>query len=123
MGYRIIKGKPSLNALPAVYIEDESEADTLELELEDTYSRLKTALSYTIFTDRNVITRSVRLTNDGVTPLRLRRALSASIDFTGKNDMDIVYLAGAWAREGNITRRKLHQGETRIDSKRGMSSH
>lgn len=34
-----------------------------------------------------------------------------------------MYLSGAWAREGNITRKPILQGETRIDSKRGMSSH
>lgn len=123
IGYRVTKGKPSLIGLPAVYTEDESEADTLELEMEDAYSGLKVVLRYTIFADRNVIIRSVGLRNDGLNQLQLRRALSASIDFTEKKDMDIVYLSGAWAREANITRRRLDQGETRIDSKRGMSSH
>lgn len=77
--YRMTKGKPALKGLPAVYTEDESEADTLELELMDRYSGLKVVLQYTIFTDRNVIIRSTRLVNEGDGKLRLRRALSASV--------------------------------------------
>ncbi|NQX45443.1 alpha-galactosidase [Paenibacillus tritici] len=122
-GYRVTKGKPSLAGLPAVYTEDEAEADTLELELTDAYSSLKVTLCYSIFADRNVIVRSAHFSNAGGQELRLRRALSASIDFAGGRDLEMMYLSGAWAREGNITRTPLHQGETRIDSKRGMSSH
>ncbi|WP_046501862.1 alpha-galactosidase [Paenibacillus riograndensis] len=122
-GYRLMKGKPSLPGLPAVYTEDAAEADTLELELTDAYSGLTVVLSYSIFADRNVIIRSARLGNQGEKKLRLRRALSASVDFPGTRGFEITYLSGAWAREGNITRKPLHQGEVRIDSKRGMSSH
>jgi alpha-galactosidase len=122
-GYKLIRGKPSLAGLPAVYVENETEAETLELELKDAYSGLKVVLIYTVFADRNVIIRSARLSNEGGKKLRLLRALSASIDFMDKGDLEIIYLSGAWAREGNMTRRALHQGETRIDSKRGMSSH
>ncbi|WP_310551576.1 alpha-galactosidase [Paenibacillus glufosinatiresistens] len=122
-GYRVNPGKPALPGLPAVYTEDETEAETLELELEDAYSGLRVKLSYTIFAERNVIARSVRFCNEGQKKLRLRRALSASVDFAGKSDYEMVYLSGAWAREGNLTRKPLHQGEIRIDSKRGMSSH
>ncbi|MDN4080441.1 alpha-galactosidase [Paenibacillus polymyxa] len=122
-GYRIIKGKPSLPGLPAVYTENEAEADTLELELKDAFSGLKVVLLYTVFADRNVIARSARLSNAGEQNLRLLRALSASVDFAGKSDLEFMYLSGAWAREGNITRKPILQGETRIDSKRGMSSH
>ncbi|CAH1190393.1 Alpha-galactosidase AgaA [Paenibacillus auburnensis] len=123
IGYKLIKGKSSLTGLPAVYTEDETEADTLEVELKDAYSGLIVVLSYCIYADRNVIVRSARLCNKGDKQLRLRRALSASVDFPGNRDFEITYLSGAWAREGNITRKGLHQGETRIDSKRGMSSH
>lgn len=123
VGYRTMKGKPALSGLPAVYTEDDTEADTLVLELNDSYSGLKVDLLYTVFADRNVIVRSARLWNEGEKQLRLRRALSASVDFAEKRDLEIIYLAGAWSREGNITRRPLLQGETRIDSKRGMSSH
>ncbi len=121
--YRLIQGKPSLSGLPAVYTENESEAQTLELVLKDQYSGLTVVLQYTIFEQRNVIIRAARFINEGEETLRLRRALSASVDMYGQDELEMIYLSGAWAREGNIQRRSLRQGEIRIDSKRGMSSH
>ncbi len=121
--YRLLKGKPELDGLPAVYVENESEADTLELVLRDGYSGLQVVLLYSIFAERNVIVRSARLINQGKQKIRLLRALSTSVDMFGHDNMEMMYLSGAWAREGNIQRRSLLQGEIRIDSKRGMSSH
>ncbi|OMD77377.1 MULTISPECIES: alpha-galactosidase [Paenibacillus] len=121
-GYRVVEGKPSLPGLPSVYVESAQEAQTLELTLKDDYAKLSVNLRYTVFEHTNVITRSVEFTNAGETQLRLQRALSASVDFSS-GDMDMIYLAGAWSREGNLTRRRLVQGGTTIGSRRGMSSH
>ncbi|MDH6430088.1 alpha-galactosidase [Paenibacillus odorifer] len=121
-GYRVVEGKPSLPGLPSVYVESAQEAQTLELTLKDDYAKLSVILRYTVFEHTNVITRSVEFTNAGETQLQLQRALSASVDFSS-GDMDMIYLAGAWSREGNLTRRRLVQGGTTIGSRRGMSSH
>lgn len=120
--HRIVRGKPALAGLPAVYVEDESEADTLELVLEDRFSGLEVTLSYTAFADHDAICRSARLVNGGNGSLRILRALSASVDMK-KADHDLVWLAGAWGREAQIKRRKLAQGKTMIESRRGTSSH
>src|SRR5690606_7447553 len=104
------------------YVEDESEADTLELVLEDRFSGLEVTLSYTAFADHDAICRSARPVNGGNGSLRILRALSASVDMK-KADHDLVWLAGAWGREAQIKRRKLAQGKTMIESRRGTSSH
>ncbi|SET88121.1 alpha-galactosidase [Paenibacillus sp. NFR01] len=122
-GYRIMPGKPALDGLPAVYTEQDEEADTLELDLEDAYCGLKVTLLYTVFAQRNVVVRSARLVNGGAADLRLRRALSASVDFTEGEDLEMLYLSGSWSREAALKRRPLLAGGTRIDSKRGVSSH
>ncbi|WP_371915975.1 alpha-galactosidase [Paenibacillus sp. P3E] len=67
-------------------------------------------------------TRTAEFVNDGQAPLQLLRALSTSVDFPA-GDMDMIYLSGAWSREGRLTRRQLEQGSTSIESRRGMSSH
>lgn len=120
--YRIVPGKPALDGLPAVYVEDDGEAETLELVMEDRYSGLEVVLAYTVFADHDVICRSARLVNGGKQTLRILRALSASVDMK-KADHDIVYLTGAWGREAQIRRRPLVQGKTMIESRRGVSSH
>lgn len=120
--HRIVPGKPALEGLPAVYVEQDHEAETLELELEDHVSGLVVVLSYTVFAEFDAIARSARLTNGSSEPLQLERALSASVDFPDAA-YDALYLSGAWARERHVQRRRLAPGVTGISSRRGSSSH
>ncbi|WP_123041541.1 alpha-galactosidase [Cohnella candidum] len=121
--HRIFSGKPKLQGLPATYTETDDEAHTLELTLADAYSGLTVVLSYSVFEAANAVTRSARLElAEGAAPLTILRALSASIDFHDR-DYEFVYLAGAWTRERHITRRPVAAGGTRIESRRGASSH
>lgn len=120
--HRIYQGKPELEGLPAVYVESEQEAATLELELHDVYSGMVVILSYTVFEQFNAIARSVRFANEGAQPLRLLRALSASLDFVDA-DYDCLYLAGAWAKERHVKRKPVDQGSILLESRRGSSSH
>jgi alpha-galactosidase len=120
--HRILSGKPKLEGLPATYVEQETEADTLELQLFDPHTGLSIILTYTIFNELNAITRSVRFVNEGTHHLNMTRALSMSVDFHSA-DYDILHLSGAWARERGIERRALASGMQAIESRRGSSSH
>lgn len=122
VSHSIRAGKSSLEGLPAVYVENDSEADTLVIVLEDRVAGLKAELSYTVLEELDAITRSVRLTNTGAAPLKLHRALSVSLDFS-HSDMELLQLSGAWARERHIVRRPLVYGLQGVDSKRGASGH
>ncbi|GJM76272.1 hypothetical protein HMSSN036_84880 [Paenibacillus macerans] len=120
--HRIIPGKPALEGLPSVYVERESEAETLELELFDAVSGLTVYLCYTVFEDFDAIARSARFRNDSGEAMQIERALSASVDFADAS-YDALYLSGAWARERHVQRRRLAPGLTGISSRRGASSH
>ncbi|MDP4087859.1 MAG: alpha-galactosidase [Bacillota bacterium] len=120
--HKIMKGKPKLDGLPATYVENDSEAETLEVELFDALIGLKVILSYTVFEKFDVITRSVRFVNEGNTVLKLHRALSMSVDLNSK-DYDFMHLHGSWARERHIERKPLFTGNQSIESRRGASSH
>ncbi|WP_235941449.1 alpha-galactosidase [Paenibacillus puerhi] len=120
--FRLFNGKQPLTGLPATYVEDDSEAMTLELELEDSYSGLNVVLSYTVFAEFDAIVRSARFINKGVKTLKLLSAHSASVDFP-RGEYDAVYLSGAWTREASVQRSRLNPGTLRIESRRGMSSH
>lgn len=121
--HRIVRGKPALDGLPAVYAESEQEAMTLELELTDSYSGLLVIISYTVFEAFSAITRSVRFVNKGQQALNLRSALSASVDFADA-EYDCLVLTGAWVRERHIQRTHLTMGATtKVESRRGSSSH
>lgn len=120
--HRIFSGKPKLEGLPATYVEQAEEADTLELELFDPIAELTIILTYTIFNELDAITRSVRFINEGTQDLNILRALSMSMDFH-HSDYDILHLSGAWTRERHIERRALASGMQAIESRRGSSSH
>jgi alpha-galactosidase len=120
--HRIINGKPKLEGLPATYVEDEVEAQTLEVVMVDELIGLKAVLSYTVYENYDGITRSVRFINEGTSNLKLLRALSMSIDFRN-SDYDIMHLYGATVSERHIDRKPLIFGTQSIESRRGSSSH
>ena len=119
--HKIYKGKNKLRQLPAVYVEEEQEAETLEIVMTDQLLQLDCILRYTIFRDFPVITRSVEFVNRGTQRLILERVLSASIDFPDA-EFEMIQLSGAWARERKVIMRKLGQGTQGINSRRGISS-
>jgi alpha-galactosidase len=119
--YRIIQGKPLLQGLPATYVCDENDADTLEIDLEDTKTGLVVTLCYTVWNTYDVICRHTVVQNRGE-PVLLRRIMSTSIDFFGTR-YKMLQLSGAHARERHVILRRIEPGLLGIDSRRAMSSH
>ena len=122
-GYKVMSGKPALSGLPASYVERDSEADTLFVELADSVTGIKVILMYTVYNDRDIITRSVKVINDGSQNVELLRVMSMSLDIMQGREFEFVHLQGSWARERHIERRPVMNGGQYIDSKRGSSSH
>ncbi|MFK7693911.1 alpha-galactosidase [Paenibacillus sp. HJGM_3] len=122
VSHRIYAGKPALEGLPATYVEQAEEAETLELVLSDALIGLKVVLTYTVFRDFDAVARSVRYVNESGRSIRLLRALSFGLDFD-RADFEAVHLSGTWARERHIERRPLTTGGSVIESRRGASSH
>ena len=75
-------------------------------------------LLYTIFTQRGIITRSARFTNEGTSSVHLLNAMSLSLDLP---DKDYVWMqfSGAWSRERHVKERRLEQGIQSVGSIRG----
>lgn len=120
--HTIIKGKIPLEGLPATYVESDDEAETLEITMEDSLIGLKVILSYTVFEQFNVITRTVRFLNEGAQSLKLLSALSVCVDFRDA-DFDFLHLHGAHVKERHIERTPLRHGIQSVESTRGASSH
>lgn len=117
----IYSGKKSIVPLPAVYVEVDSESSTLEIELFDDLIKTRLILTYTIFEERSVITRSSKFIHEGDFDIYLTNAMSMNVDLTDM-DFEMVQLSGAWARERNVKTRKLEHGIQSIYSMRGSSS-
>lgn len=118
-GCRILEGKPGLPGLPASFGE---QAQTLEIDLKDPVTGLLATLSYSVFSDTDVIARSVRAVNEGNNSLRLTRCLSACLDMEDE-DFNMIALHGAWAREHLPEKRTVGYGGTVTESIRGIPGH
>jgi len=119
--HTIYKGKKAIKGLPATYVEEDAEADSLELTLCDKLTGVKVVLNYTVFNELDAITRSVKVINCGNDTVRLDSVLSAVVDFLDK-DYDFLHLPGTWARERHPERIPLFNGKQIVDSARGSSS-
>jgi alpha-galactosidase len=119
--HRVSPGKPALEGLPSTYVEADEEAETLEIDLADGPSGLVVTVAWTIFHDRPVLARNVRVRNDGEASVRLGTVMSLSVDLPD-SDWTLVHLAGAWARERHVIERELVPGRQSISSTRGSSS-
>ena len=120
--HRISDGKPSLEGLPATYTEDDSEARTLTVTMEDAVTGMTLELSYTIFAQGGIIARSARFVNRGEQPLHLTTAMSLCLDLPD-HDYAWMQFSGAWARERYPRVRRLEEGILSVGSRRGHSSH
>ena len=118
-GHRIVHGKPKLPGLPSARGEG---ADTLILTLRDEPTGITVELTYTVYTDIDVIARSMRVTNGGTQHLVIDRALSACVDFEQAEGLSLLTLSGAWARERAPFTRPLVPGDQGTSTVRGASS-
>ena len=121
-GHKLYAGKPALEGMPSTYVNDESEADTLEIYGEDKVTGVQVTLYYTVFANEGVMTRRVRVLNASENPVKLERAFSLCVDLPDM-DYDMITLYGRHNKERSLERRGLAHGLQGIHSKRGSSSH
>ncbi|OIK16550.1 alpha-galactosidase [Bacillus sp. MUM 116] len=120
--HEIFQGKRPLKGLPASYVEDDVEAETLVITLVDSKIGIGLNLHYTIYQDYPVITRSVSFEHSGTQAVHILKCMSMSLDFH-QAEWDWLHLQGTWGRERHIERKPLHHGAQMISSARGASSH
>lgn len=122
VSHKIYAGKRKLTGLPATYVEDESEATTLEINLYDELIKVTLCLQYTIFENSAAIARSVKFSNDSDQKYQLKTALSLNLDLPDAN-YEWLQFSGAWGRERHLHKTPLRPGIQAINSARGASSH
>ena len=98
--HRIINGKYSLPGLPAVYAT-EDEAQTLEILMEDAVTKVQAVLLYGVLPKYDIITRSVKIINQGEEKIHISKAASACLDFVS-GDYDLISFYGRHAMERSL---------------------
>lgn len=121
VSHEIKKGKYNLTGLPAVYATEE-EAETLEILLEDSVSRVQVQLLFGVLEKEDIITRSVKIINRSTDKIVVEKTASACLDFLS-GDYDMISFYGRHAMERNFQRTEIVHGSYGIGSRRGTSSH
>lgn len=123
VSHKIYPGKYTLKGLPSMWCrEDDSTVSTLEITMKDPYSSLEVTLYYGVFEAFDIITRAAKITNHGEDAVRLKRALSACLDFN-HDQFDFITFYGKHNMERQTLRRAVCHGKQSIESVRGASSH
>lgn len=120
-GHDVIGGKPNIPGLPAVYAE-KGECDTLVIHMKDEAGQTDVDLFYCVMEDYDILTRYACVVNRGETPVVIRRAMSASVDFDHTR-YRVLSNFGTHCRERNLESFDLKHGRFLLDSRRGASSH
>lgn len=121
VSHAIVAGKPQLPGLPATYVEDAAEADTLTIVLRDAASAVEVHLAYTQFRDHDAVARSTVVVNGGQTAIDVLACASAACDLDADN-LDLITLDGAWCRDSIQHRTPLRPGLQAVGSRRGIST-
>ena len=114
-------GKGNLD-YSVTYTENDDEALTLTIHLQDPVTLVEIDLLYTIFAQNGIIARSAKIYNQGKDDVHLTTAMSLCLDLPDC-DYEWLQFSGTWSRERHLKVRKLEQGITAINSTRGHSSH
>lgn len=124
LGYRshsITRGKHGLPGLPATF-GGEQDCTSLVIRMEDPILDLAVELQYTVFEALDVITRSVKIINEGKQNIYLTKVLSACLDMDDQ-EYSMLSLHGSWGRERRMQYRRIGHGRQGVFSERGETSH
>lgn len=120
--HRIYQGKYRLETLPTLFAQEQEEAWTLEIILQDEVNHVSVKLLYGVYPDKDVITRSVVLMNESDGAIHLRRLMSMNMDFM-ESSYDLIGLWGHHYFERQTERKPLAHGVHELGSFRGTSGH
>lgn len=95
----VTEGKKPLATMPSSY-EDNGIVDELTIVLREKEYGLKLELHYSVFENRDVISRYSKLFNSGDSAINLVRLMSNQVDFE-TNEYILTTFNGGWAREMN----------------------
>lgn len=119
--FSIKKGKYSITGLPSVYA-DENDAETLEIVLADTVSKVEVVLRYGVIENLDIITRNVVIRNCGKDAVTINKAASLCLDIP-YGQWEWIHFHGRHTMERLPERTPLFYGVQESSSKRGTSSH
>ncbi len=120
VGHELAEGRCMLPGMPCLD-RDLTDVQTLIITMDDEVTGARVKLYYVVFPHEDIISRYTEVTNPLTEALFIHKADSISVDLE-RQELDFITLEGAHMRERHIARRRVCQGITSIESRRGTSS-
>jgi alpha-galactosidase len=114
----ITDGVPPIEGMPHARGGD---CETVDFLLRDRYG-VEVHYLLTIYRDKNILLKSMRIVNNTPHTVHLLRAMSLQLDLPDDR-WDWVHFAGRWQKERDLVRAPLRDGVQEIYSNRGRTSH
>ena len=122
VSHEIRPGAPDMGDLPGAFAGADSGVETLDILARDAARGGDVHLLYTVFPETDVIARTVRVENTTDAPFTVERIASAQLDLR-RDDLHLLQLPGAWARERHAERLPVGHGIRTLRSTRGATGH
>ena len=120
--HRVLPGKPDFGPGPSSQADTTEGIQTLQIILSDKFKKQRLELYYTLYPERDILVRRTILRNLGSKSVNLLKCSSASLDFS-PGPWRLTRFPGSWAHERKMKEGPLQEGTTRLESRRGISSH
>lgn len=118
VSHEIVKGVPVIEDMPHARGGD---CDTVDFLLRDRYG-VEAHYLVTLYNDKNILLKSIRIVNDTPHTLHLIRAMSMQMDLTDDR-WEWVHFCGRWQKERDMVVTPIADGVQGIGSNRGRTSH
>lgn len=118
VSHKIREGVPDLKGLPHAR---GGNCHTLDFLLREE-GGVEVHYLLTLYEDKNILLKSMRIVNNSPHTVHLLRAMSLQLDLVDDR-WDWVHFAGRWQKERDLVRCPLHDGVQAIASNRGRTSH
>lgn len=121
-GYEVFPYSYKVEGMPSLYDNAEENGETLMITMREKASQVLVRLLYGVFEKENVITRAIRVENQGESDVMLTKCLSGCLDFQF-GEYDLITFPGRHAMERSLERNRVCRTKLEVGSMRGTSSH
>ncbi len=118
--YKIYAGRAPLDGLSEARADENTQ--TLEIKMKDSVSGCVLTLFYTVYPDKDIIGRYMKLENKGKKTVKIENCMSLELTLP-RCDLDMISFYGRHPFEVNLQRVPLHHGSQSVFSRRGATSH
>jgi len=105
------------------YVSHKIDGDRLEITLRDIRDDIEAQLSYRVYPEFGIISRSSRIVNNSKQAITVESAQSATWNLPEGDGYRLSYLTGRWAAETQLNHEPIHEGMKVLESRLGHTGH